>query len=81
MITDAAAVVDGVPPGGGDSKKSAAISALVQQLREGHISRTELFDKLSRLHRGEAVPGIDADGGRGGNVDAGAARGAPSASV
>ncbi len=41
----------------GSVSKSAAISTLVQQLREGVISRTELFDKLTRLHRGEVVAG------------------------
>jgi hypothetical protein len=35
--------------------KSAAISTLVQQLRDGVISRAQLFDKLTRLHRGEGV--------------------------
>lgn len=43
--------------------KSVAISALVQQLRGGQISRTELFDRLTRLHRGEAVPDIPAEAG------------------
>lgn len=41
---------------GGQASKSAAISALVQQLRDGAISRTELFTHLTRLHRGEAAP-------------------------
>lgn len=37
------------------ASKSAVISELVQQLRAGQISRVQLFEKLTRLHRGEDV--------------------------
>ena len=48
-------VGDSISTEGMSTSKSAAISTLVQQLRDGVITRAELFDKLTRLHRGESA--------------------------
>jgi hypothetical protein len=65
------------PAPASQASKSAAISALVQQLRAGKIDRQELFDKLTKLHKGEANPAEFADFGSGSSQHAPPAVGYP----
>lgn len=60
-------------PGGSEADKSKVISALVQQLKNGEINKSELFDRLSKL----SAPRSAARGAAPGSSDAAGAERAP----